>query len=86
MLKFASSDDGVHVLIWNILSEIKKIKNKGIQFTFWWATHSVCIRYKSSTRICSDSLFALILDAIWSPWGEKRTLFMVTIFVRPEGE
>ena len=26
MLKFASSDDGVHVFIWNILS--KKIKNK----------------------------------------------------------
>lgn len=28
MLKFASSGDGVHVLIWNILSKIKKIKNK----------------------------------------------------------
>lgn len=27
MLKFASSDDGVHVFIWNILSK-KKIKNK----------------------------------------------------------
>lgn len=27
MLKFASSDDGVHVFIWNILSK-KKFKNK----------------------------------------------------------
>jgi len=33
MLKFASSDDGVHMFIWNILS--KKIKNKNKRNTVY---------------------------------------------------
>lgn len=40
---------GVHLKY--SLQKKKKLKIKGIQFTFWWATHSVCIRYKSSIRM-----------------------------------
>ena len=34
MLKFASSDDGVHVFIWNILSK-KNLKNKNKRNTVY---------------------------------------------------
>lgn len=84
MLKFASRDDGVNVFIWNILSK-KKIKNKNKQNTVYilmgypQGLHKI---QKALFRWVSDSLFALILDVIWSP--RRKTIFMVMIFVRPE--
>lgn len=63
----------------------KKIKNKNKRNTVYilmgypQGLHKI---QKALFRWVSDSLFALILDAIWSPW--RKTIFMVTIFVRPE--